>query len=119
MAWKTLRYWSRRGAVLLKALLCKPTCGIPARMQKLELRALPEKCEHVQEEAGAKASKFFLLQTLCPSPDSNEEQLVLQSCRYFHVQGRNLAPTSVAACDEKLTLSSGVWGREEKWLAQQ
>lgn len=84
-----------------------------------DLRALPEKCEHVQEEAGAKASKFFLLQTLCPSPDSNEEQLVLQSCRYFHVQGRNLAPTSVAACDEKLTLSSGVWGREEKWLAQQ
>lgn len=64
-----------RGAVLLKALLGKFTCGIPARMQKRDLTACPEKCQHGQEVAGAKPSKFFLLQTLCPSPKSDEEQM--------------------------------------------
>lgn len=61
--------------------------------------ALPEKCQHVQEVAEAKPSKFFLLQTLCPSPDSDEEQIVLQSCHHFHLQGRDLAAVSVVACD--------------------
>lgn len=61
--------------------------------------ALPEKCERVQAAAAAKPSKFFLLQTLCRSPDSDEEQIVLQSCHRFHVQGRDLAAASVVACD--------------------
>lgn len=80
---KHLDIGAGRGAVLLKALLGKFTCGIPARMQKLETwrsKTLPEKCERVQEVAGAKPSRFFLLHTLCPSPTSEEEQIVLQSC---------------------------------------